>query len=64
MCATIIAFALLAAFLYFGQILLGVMRIELLSSQISEGIILFLFSLTMIFAKESPNDAPPERATT
>lgn len=49
--ATIVAFFLLAAFLYFGQYLLEVMRIELLSFQIAGGIVLFLFSLTMIFDK-------------
>src|SRR5439155_6390986 len=43
--ATIIAFLLLAAFLYFGQLLLRMMRIELLSFQIAGGIVLFLFSL-------------------
>src|SRR6266705_2258415 len=51
--ATIIAFLLLAAFLYFGQLLLRMMRIELLSFQIAGGIVLFLFSLTMIFDKGS-----------
>ncbi len=59
--ATIISFVLLAAFLYLGEYLLNVMRIELLSFQISGGIILFLFSLTMIFAKENPNDAPADK---
>src|SRR5271169_6587947 len=59
--ATVISFFLLAAFLYFGQILLNVMRIELLSFQIAGGIILFLFALSMIFAKENPNDAPPDK---
>jgi multiple antibiotic resistance protein len=59
--ATIISFFLLAAFLYFGQIILGVMRIELLSFQIAGGIILFLFALSMIFSKENPNDAPPDK---
>ena len=59
--ATIISFFLLAAFLYFGEIILHVMRIELLSFQIAGGIILFLFALSMIFAKESPNSAPPDK---
>jgi multiple antibiotic resistance protein len=58
--ATIIAFFLLAGFLYFGQLLLGVMRIELLSFQIAGGVVLFLFSLTMIFEKTSGPAAPPE----
>jgi multiple antibiotic resistance protein len=51
--ASFIAFAILAGFLYLGQHLLEAMRIELLSFQISGGIILFLFALTMIFEKES-----------
>ena len=55
--ATIIAFLLLAAFLYFGQLLLRMMRIELLSFQIAGGIVLFLFSLTMIFDKGSSHSA-------
>src|SRR6266480_255503 len=55
--ATIIAFVLLAAFLYFGQLLLRMMRIELLSFQIAGGIVLFLFSLTMIFDKGSSHSA-------
>jgi len=55
--ATIIAFLLLAAFLYFGQLLLRMMRIELLSFQIAGGIVLFLFSLTMIFDKGSSPSA-------
>jgi multiple antibiotic resistance protein len=56
--ATIIAFFLLAGFLYLGQYLLEVMRIELLSFQIAGGIVLFLFSLTMIFDKGSMNNTP------
>ncbi len=59
--ATVISFFLLAAFLYFGEIILRVMRIDLLSFQIAGGIILFLFALSMIFAKESPNEAPPDK---
>jgi multiple antibiotic resistance protein len=59
--ATIIAFVLLAAFLYFGEILLGVMRIELPSFQIAGGIILFLFALTMVFEKSSLHDEPAEK---
>jgi multiple antibiotic resistance protein len=59
--ASIIAFGILAGFLYLGQYLLEAMRIELLSFQIAGGIVLFLFALTMIFARESPNAAPPEQ---
>jgi multiple antibiotic resistance protein len=51
--ATIIAFFLLAGFLYLGQYLLEAMRINLLSFQIAGGIVLFLFALTMIFEKSS-----------
>ena len=58
--ATIIASVLLAAFLFLGEYLLKVMRIELLSFQIAGGIVLFLFALTMIFDKGSATDAPPE----
>jgi multiple antibiotic resistance protein len=47
--ATLIAFFLLAGFLYLGQYLLEAMRIEMLSFQIAGGIVLFLFALTMIF---------------
>lgn len=56
--ATIIAFFLLAGFLYLGQYLLELMRIELLSFQIAGGIVLFLFSLSMIFDKSSAASAP------
>ena len=58
--ATIIAFCLLAGFLYFGQWLLEVMHIQLLSFQIAGGIVLFLFALTMIFEKTSGPVPPPE----
>jgi multiple antibiotic resistance protein len=58
--ATLIAFFILAAFLYFGQMLLEVMHIEMLSFQIAGGIVLFLFSLSMIFEKASPNAAPAD----
>ena len=47
--ATLIAFFLLAGFLYLGQYLLEAMRIEMLSFQIAGGLVLFLFALTMIF---------------
>jgi multiple antibiotic resistance protein len=56
--ATIIAFCLLAGFLYLGQYLLETMRIELLSFQIAGGIVLFLFALTMIFEKSAGHDVP------
>jgi len=56
--ATLIAFGLLAGFLYLGQYLLEAMRIEMLSFQIAGGIVLFLFALTMIFEKSSGYDVP------
>jgi len=59
--ATFIAFGILAAFLYLGQYLLEAMRISLISFQISGGIVLFLFALTMIFAKESATSAEAEK---
>ncbi|MGA2685641.1 MAG: MarC family protein [Verrucomicrobiota bacterium] len=49
---TLIAFLLLAGFLYLGQYLLEAMRIEMLSFQIAGGIVLFLFALTMIFGRD------------
>ncbi len=58
--ASLIAAAILASFLYLGQYLLQEMRIELLSFQISGGIVLFLFALTMIFARESTHEVAPE----
>jgi multiple antibiotic resistance protein len=56
----LIAFAILAAFLYFGQWLLEILRIEVLSFQVAGGIVLFLFALSMIFAGSSVNRAPPD----
>jgi multiple antibiotic resistance protein len=58
--ATVIAFFLLAGFLYLGQYLLEAMRINLLSFQIAGGIVLFLFALTMIFEKTSGQAAVPD----
>jgi multiple antibiotic resistance protein len=59
--ASMIAFGILAGFLYLGQYLLEQMRIELLSFQIAGGIVLFLFALTMIFERESGGELSPER---
>ncbi|HEX5398249.1 MAG TPA: MarC family protein [Verrucomicrobiae bacterium] len=59
--ATIIAFVILAGFLYFGQYLLEVMRIDMLSFQIAGGIVLFLFALSMIFDKSSASTAPADK---
>ena len=58
--ATLIAFCILAGFLYFGQFLLEVMHIEMLSFQIAGGIVLFLFALSMIFDKPSASNAPAD----
>jgi multiple antibiotic resistance protein len=54
--AAVIAFLILAGFLYLGQYVLDEMHIELLSFQIAGGIVLFLFALTMIFEKESQQE--------
>ena len=59
--ASFIAFGILAGFLFFGQLVLHEMRIELLSFQIAGGIVLFLFALTMIFERQSGNEPPPEK---
>ena len=59
--ASMIAAGILAGFLFFGQYLLEAMHIRLLSFQISGGIVLFLFALTMIFAKESATSAEAEK---
>ncbi len=58
--ATLIAFCILAGFLYLGQYLLEVMHIEMLSFQIAGGIVLFLFALSMIFDKSSASHAPAD----
>jgi multiple antibiotic resistance protein len=59
--ASFIAAGILAAFLYFGQYLLEAMHISLISFQISGGIVLFLFALSMIFAKESATGGEAEK---
>ena len=58
--ATLIAFFILAGFLYLGQYLLEAMRVEMLSFQIAGGIVLFLFSLSMIFDRPSASQAPAD----
>ncbi len=57
---TLIAFIILGVFLYFGQWLLGVMRIEMLSFQIAGGIVLFLFALTMVFGHSAGTESPAD----
>jgi multiple antibiotic resistance protein len=59
--ASIIAFIILACFLYAGQYLLEAMRIELPAFQIAGGIVLFLFALSMIFERGSNATQDPEQ---
>ena len=58
--ATVISFCVLTGFLYLGQYLLDVLRIDLVSFQVAGGIVLFLFALSMIFADSSVNKAAAE----
>ncbi len=52
--ASFIAFCILLFFIVIGQIILEVMEITLDAFQISGGVILFLFALTMIFGNGKP----------
>lgn len=52
--ASIIAFLILLFFILVGQIILEGMEVSLEAFQISGGVILFLFSLTMIFGEGKP----------
>lgn len=52
--ASIIAFAILLFFILVGQIILEGMEVSLDAFQISGGVILFLFALTMIFGEGKP----------
>lgn len=52
--ASIIAFIILLFFIVVGQIILESMSVSLNAFQISGGVILFLFSLTMIFGDGKP----------
>lgn len=54
--ASIVAFLILLFFIIIGQIILESMQISLDAFQISGGVILFLFAMTMIFG-----DGKPER---
>ncbi|HUA68581.1 MAG TPA: MarC family protein [Candidatus Saccharimonadales bacterium] len=58
--ATLVAFLILAGFLYLGQYLLEAMHVEMLSFQIAGGIVLFLFAVSMIFDRSSATQAPAE----
>ncbi|BCY27208.1 MarC family protein [Flavobacterium okayamense] len=52
--ASIIAFFVLLFFIIAGQIIMEIMEVSLHAFQISGGIILFLFALTMIFGEGKP----------
>jgi len=52
--ASIIAFAILLFFIVVGQLILEGMDVSLTAFQISGGVILFLFALTMIFGEGKP----------
>lgn len=54
--ATFIAGMILLFFILVGQILMESMQITLSAFQISGGVILFLFALTMIFGEGKPED--------
>ena len=52
--ASIIAFLILLFFIVIGQVILDGMEVSLDAFQISGGVILFLFALTMIFGEGKP----------
>ena len=52
--ASILAFLILLFFIVIGQIILEGMAVTLAAFQISGGVILFLFALTMIFGEGKP----------
>ncbi|PQJ32836.1 MarC family transcriptional regulator [Nonlabens arenilitoris] len=54
--ASVVAFLILLFFIVIGQIILEGMEITLDAFQISGGVILFLFALTMIFGGGKPED--------
>lgn len=54
--ATLIAGMILLFFILAGQLLMESMQISLRAFQISGGVILFLFALTMIFGEGKPED--------
>lgn len=53
--ASIVAFFILLVFIVLGQIVLEGMNVSLDAFQISGGVILFLFALTMIFGEGKPD---------
>lgn len=54
--ASLIAFGVLLFFILIGQIIMETMQISLSAFQISGGVILFLFSLTMVFGDGKPEE--------
>jgi multiple antibiotic resistance protein len=54
--ATVIAAVILVFFIGVGQVIMETMHISLSAFQISGGVILFLFSLTMIFGEGKPEE--------
>lgn len=54
--ASIIAFLILLFFIVIGQLILEAMSVSLDAFQISGGVILFLFALTMIFGDGKPGE--------
>jgi multiple antibiotic resistance protein len=52
--ASIVAFSVLLFFIVVGQVILEGMDISLVAFQISGGVILFLFALTMVFGEGKP----------
>ncbi|WP_035335900.1 MarC family protein [Dokdonia sp. PRO95] len=54
--ASVIAFLILLFFIVIGQLILEGMSVSLNAFQISGGVILFLFALTMIFGDGKPED--------
>jgi multiple antibiotic resistance protein len=54
--ATMFAGLILIFFIAIGQIIMEAMEISLYAFQISGGVILFLFSLTMVFGQGKPHD--------
>ena len=54
--SSLIAFCILLFFIVVGQLILEGMEVSLNAFQISGGVILFLFALTMIFGEGKPED--------
>ena len=54
--APLIAFGILLFFIVIGQIIMEAMLISLPAFQVSGGVVLFLFSLTMIFGEGKPEE--------